>query len=88
MHSVPFGLECVKDKATEAQAMFQDSIPDVSEAISIGVIQFLADGDPDVYSNHRLMRQLPLTFDSSTEATSVPVPKHSNSPYNAQASIH
>ncbi|CAJ1936581.1 unnamed protein product [Cylindrotheca closterium] len=83
-----FPLQYIRDNTTEGQAFFQQSMPFVSKSASIGVIQFLADGNPDVDANHRLTRPLPMTFDNSENATNVLVPKHAYSPYNAQASIH
>jgi len=83
-----FPLEYIKDEATEGQAAFSAPMPFVSKSNSIGVIQFLADGNPDVDANHRLIRPLPMTFDNSENAKNVLVPKHAYSPYNAQASIH
>ncbi|KAL3939578.1 MAG: hypothetical protein SGBAC_005725 [Bacillariaceae sp.] len=83
-----FPLEDIQDEATEGHAAFEQSMPFVSKSSSIGVIQFLADGNPDVDANHRLTRPLPMTFDNSKDATNVLVPKHAYSPYNAQASIH
>ncbi|CAJ1970342.1 unnamed protein product [Cylindrotheca closterium] len=83
-----FPLEYIKDEATQGSPAFTEPMPFVSRSNSIGVIQFLADGNPDVDANHRLMRPLPVTFDNTQDATNVAVPKHAYSPYNAQASIH
>ena len=53
--------------------------------VDIGVIQSLADHDPDMDAIWRLTRQLPLYFDSGKRVT---VPSGTYSSYNAQATIH
>ncbi|CAJ1967234.1 unnamed protein product [Cylindrotheca closterium] len=83
-----FPLQYINDTATQGRAFFQQSMPFVSKSHSIGVIQFLVDGNPDVDTNHRMMHPLPMTFDNSENATNVLVPKHAYCPYNAQATIH
>ena len=55
---------------------------------SIGVIQSVCDGDPDVDAIYRLTHQLPVYFESGPGATPLLIPMQSYSPYNAQATIH
>ena len=53
----------------------------------VGVIQYLADSNPDIDAIHRLSKPLPMTFPLDGELP-VLVPTHAYSPYNAQATIH
>lgn len=55
---------------------------------SIGVIQILADGDPDVDAIYHLTRSLPVVFDSSSNASHLLAPSTAYTPYNAQATAH
>ncbi len=52
----------------------------------VGVIQSLADWDPDVDAIYRLTRPLPIIFANHTPP--IVVPTSSYSPYNAQATLH
>ena len=54
---------------------------------NIGVVQSLANHDPDVDAIYRLQRKLPLNFMSTSEATILPVPLGTMSPFNAQATL-
>jgi hypothetical protein len=54
----------------------------------IGVMQFCAQGDPDVDAIHRLIKPLPMNFATDDKAMPLQVPTHAFVPYNAQASIH
>ncbi len=83
-----FPLEKIKDATTQGNVAYQKDVPFKSKAGEIGVIQFLADGNPDVDAYHRLSKTLPMTFQFDRDAHPVLVPKHSYSPYNAQATIH
>lgn len=55
-------------------------------AASIGIVQSLANNDPDVDAIYRLTQPLPLNF--PTKGHLVAPPPHSFSPYNAQATLH
>ncbi|KAG7351835.1 STELLO glycosyltransferase domain containing protein [Nitzschia inconspicua] len=67
---------------------------------SVAVLQFCADGNPDVDAVHRLVHPLPMLFDPFNHATKVSketiistqgalmVPTNSFAPYNAQATLH
>jgi hypothetical protein len=83
-----FPLDKIQHTATQGTAAFQNDLPFKSKADEIGVIQFLADDNPDVDAYHRLSKTLPMTFKFDSDAHPVLVPKHSYSPYNAQATIH
>ena len=52
----------------------------------IGVIQYLADGNPDIDAVHRLTKKLPMTF--APDSNFLLVPWQSFVPYNAQATLH
>jgi len=77
-----FPLEDVLDKHTRGSVAFTKHQP----MEKIGVIQLCADGNPDIDAVHRLVKPLPMTFDSSKSP--IVVPAHSFTPYNAQATIH
>lgn len=53
----------------------------------IGVVQALANHDPDVDAIYRLQRKLPLSFVPTSEAMIFPVPLGTMSPFNAQATL-
>lgn len=81
----PMGL--IQDKHTQGQVAYKQNLPFASHDKEIGVIQFLADGNPDIDAMHRLSKPLPMTFPLDG-AKSVLVPTHAYAPYNAQATIH
>ena len=60
--------------------------------ISIGVLQSLADHDPDVDAIYRLVRSTPFSFDreggEQGRREAIVLPKGRYSPYNAQATLH
>ena len=53
---------------------------------SVGIIQSLANHDPDVDAIYRLTQ--PLPFDFPTRGFNICVPRGSYAPYNAQATLH
>jgi STELLO glycosyltransferases len=53
---------------------------------SVGIVQSLANHDPDVDAIYRLTQ--PLPFDFPSKGLNVAVPKGSFAPYNAQATLH
>lgn len=55
---------------------------------SIGVLQSLADIQPDVDAIYRFTMKIPFSFDSSVEVRPLLVPKRTLTPYNAQATLH
>ena len=79
-----FPLESVQDEYTRGTVLFSKNIP----MDRIGVIQFCADGDPDVDAIHRLIKKLPMVFGPYETTASLAVPSHAFVPYNAQATIH
>lgn len=54
----------------------------------IGVVQSLANGDPDVDAIYRLTQPLPFNFKTQKKYAYVAIPQDSWSPYNAQATLH
>jgi hypothetical protein len=79
-----FPLESIQDEYTRGTVLFSKNI----SMDSIGVIQFCADGDPDVDAIHRLIKKLPMVFGPHETTASLVVPSHAFVPYNAQATIH
>jgi hypothetical protein len=78
-----FPLELLQDSATKGKLGFvQDPIP----MENIAVMQYCANGDPDVDAIHRMVKPLPMDFDRDLPPLQVPI--HAFAPYNAQASIH
>ena len=55
---------------------------------SIGVLQSLADIQPDVDAIYRFTLKIPFAFDVSTDVKPLLVPKRTLTPYNAQATLH
>jgi len=80
-----FPLELIK---THIDARMCQNSRDI--AISrIGVVQFTANHDPDVDAVYRMTRPLPFNFqDKVAMPTSLLIPPHTYSPYNAQATLH
>lgn len=97
-----FPLQLIQDNKTHGQIAYEDITLNLME--SVAVMQFCANGNPDVDAIHRLVHPLPMTFghpeedpgnkgsssDSSPESMKGPlvVPSHAFAPYNAQATIH
>jgi len=78
-----FPLEQLQDKETHGSVAFiRDAIP----MEKIAVMQYCANGDPDVDAVHRLVKPLPMNYAADTP--SLQVPSHAFAPYNAQASVH
>ena len=76
-----FPLDLSQKRENYGTVAFQRSIP----LSKVGVIQFLADNNPDIDAIHRITKPLPMNFQGND---SVLVPKHSFAPYNAQATVH
>lgn len=55
---------------------------------NIGVVQSLADNDPDVDAIYRLTQPLPFSFPRDGSFSFCMVPENKLSPYNAQATLH
>lgn len=85
-----FPLEYILDETTRGKEAFQKDIPVKFKTLNddIGVLQYLADGNPDVDAFHRLSKAMPMTFSSGVDSNPVLVPMHSYAPYNAQATVH
>lgn len=85
-----FPIELIRDQTTRGKVAYNTDLPLESSngnEREIGVIQFLADGNPDIDAVHRMSKDLPMTFPLGG-APSVLVPAHAYAPYNAQATIH
>ena len=78
-----FPLDLLQDRSTQGDIAYQTDIPFLEK---IGVIQYLADVDPDVDAIHRLTKPLPMSFNNT--GPPMLVPSHAYNPYNAQATIH
>jgi len=78
-----FPLEQLQDNETLGSVAFiRDAIP----MEKIAVMQYCANGDPDIDAIHRLVKPLPMNFAEDTPP--LQVPSHAFAPYNAQASVH
>lgn len=82
-----FPIEMILNNNTRGQVAFTNDVKFHHHGKEIGVIQFLADGNPDIDALHRLSKPLPMTFPLEG-AKSALVPSHAYAPYNAQATIH
>ncbi len=82
-----FPIELIQDVHTQGNIAFETDLAFATAKKEIGVIQFLADGNPDIDAMHRISKPLPMTFPLDN-SKSVLVPTHSYAPYNAQATIH
>ena len=90
-----FPLHLIQNNHTQGQVAYTQDMPLMSSGghqNEIGVIQFLADGNPDIDALHRLSKPLPMSFPMKdthgAPSKSVLVPTHAYAPYNAQATIH
>jgi len=75
-----FPLSYIKNNHTYESKVTKIPVKDV------GIIQSLANHDPDVDAIYRLTQ--PIPFDFPSKGKPVAVPKNSYSPYNAQATLH
>jgi hypothetical protein len=75
-----FPLSLINDDAVGVV----DAVGDMKK---VGVIQSLADNDPDVDAIYRLTRPLPLNFDQVVDLDVVRLPQGTFTPFNAQATI-
>ena len=83
-----FPLQYTQDKHTQGRVAFQKDLPFKSKIDEIGVIQYLADDNPDINAFHRLTKPLLMSFKFDNDTHSILVPKHSYAPYNGQATVH
>ena len=85
-----FPIDLIGDNSTQGMIAYHDDLRfggKLGSSREVGVIQYLADGNPDIDAIHRLSKPLPMTFPLDGELP-VLVPTHAYSPYNAQATIH
>jgi len=79
-----FPLERILDERTRGTVVSTSNVP----MEKVGVIQFVADGNPDIDAVHRMTKPLPMDFADESQSSPVLVPSNTVSPYNAQATIH
>ena len=78
-----FPVDQLQDKETHGKEGFvRNAIP----MENIAVMQYCANGDPDIDAVHRLVKPLPMNY--AEDVPPLQVPTHAFAPYNAQASIH
>jgi len=54
----------------------------------VGIIQLVADSNPDVDVIYRSTRTLPLTFEDNLASLKLLIPENTFAPYNSQATLH
>lgn len=86
-----FPIDLITNNATQGIVAYNTDLPLSGTAYGltsreVGVLQYLADCNPDVDALHRLTKGTSMTFPLSQ--SSVLVPSHSYAPFNAQATIH
>lgn len=79
-----FPLEHIQDKSTLGTVVTSKNVP----MQNVGVIQYLANVNPDVDAVHRLTKPLPMGFSDDSTSSPIRVPPNTAAPYNAQATIH
>ena len=79
-----FPLEDIKKNSSRNARLKSAEV----ETSSIGVLQSLAEHQPDVDAIFRLTMPVPFNFNRSTETRHLLVPPGSYTPYNAQATLH
>lgn len=80
-----FPLDLISDPAT-SRCGDNVLVAEQKERPSIGVLQSLANNDPDIDAIYRLTRPLPFSFDETN--LQVVLPPGLMTPYNAQATMH
>jgi hypothetical protein len=82
-----FPLDLIQDTATQGPMAFELNSTLSTDDISrkIAVLQYCVNANPDVDAIHRLVKPLPLNFES---ASPLMIPPHTFAPYNAQATVH
>ena len=81
-----FPLEQTLDPTTRGTVAYSGKAVPMEK---IGVMQFVADGNPDIDAVHRMTKPLPMTFSRQNEGGKPMVtPLHAFVPYNAQATLH
>ena len=76
-------LEYVKHDVADLNTLVGDMPID-----HVGIIQFVADGNPDVDAIYRLTKTIPFTFQDDLTSLKLLIPQHTYAPYNAQATLH
>ena len=79
-----FPLENILDESTFGSVESVATMP----MEQVGVIQYVANVNPDVDAVHRLTKPLPMFFLDESKSSPIRVPPTTSVPYNAQATIH
>jgi hypothetical protein len=79
-----FPLEKIQNETTFGKVVSVQSM----HMEQVGVIQYVANGNPDVDAIHRLTKPLPMFFADDSSSSPIRVPLTTSVPYNAQATIH
>lgn len=80
-----YPLEHIKD-VNHSTVLSSMTKIDLAEREVVGIVQTLANHDPDVDAIYRLLQPLPFSFPS--RGPLVAVPRSAMAPYNAQATMH
>lgn len=83
-----FPLQDIQNKLTHGEVVNDSKDIDMK---SISVMQFCANGNPDIDAIHRLVHPLPMNFESSKTTNPLQplsIPLNTYIPYNAQATLH
>ena len=83
----PRGFPLTEIKSMKKTPKQWNTKPANTSLKNIGVVQAIANFDPDVDAIYRLQRQLPLNFVPKSDAIILPVPLGTMSPFNAQATL-
>lgn len=79
-----FPLERILDEKTRGTVVSTSNL----SFEKVGVVQFVADGNPDIDAVHRMTKPLPMDFADESKSSPLLVPPNAASPYNAQATVH
>ena len=82
-----FPLERIVSNSSSSSRPIPTSVVEVDSA-AVGIIQSLANHDPDVDAIYRLTMPLPFDFPRRGNTSPLMVPIGSYAPYNAQATLH
>jgi hypothetical protein len=81
-----FPLDRIKPNSSSVTHEIPMVATDKVRPSDVGIVQYLANHDPDVDAIYRLTQPLPFTFPQ--KGPTLLVPKGSYAPYNAQATLH
>eukprot|EP01034_Spumella_vulgaris_P037116 gene37116-45791_t len=81
-----FPLDRIKSNSSTDSHEIPLVIAEKVRPVDVGIVQYLANHDPDVDAIYRLTQPLPFSFPQ--KGPTLLVPKGSYAPYNAQATLH